>query len=192
VAWTDGRIRLSFTFENQREGFQGIAPELIPISWGSRRYLIPGDDLVGFCNNINQGREPRMGSHGFHLLRRGDEKKKVTGFPKVPDEYRHYLLPNPIEATIIAVGSYTTRPSVVEWKFKDTPVTLDAGLKEGLRVGMELVVTKPSGMVESVRITKVEENRSEGIMIQAGEEEPGPEVGWRLSTQAPWNVRRTK
>jgi hypothetical protein len=192
VGWTNGRIRLSFTFENQRKGFQGIAPEFVPISWGSRRYLIPADDLVDFSNSVNGGREPRTGSHGSHLLRRGDEKKKVTGFPNVPDEYKQYLLAKPIEATIVAVGVHTTRPSVVDWKFKDTPVTLDAGSKQGLRVGMELVVTKPRDKVETVRITKVEETRSEAIMTQAGEEEPGPKVGWRLSTQAPWNARRTE
>jgi hypothetical protein len=191
VAWTNSRVCLSFTFENTRKGFQGIAPELIPVPWGARQYLVPADDIIGFCNNINEGREPRMNAHGFYLMRRGDEKKKVIGFPKVPDEYRPYLLAKPIEAIIIAVGPYTTRPSVVEWKFKDTPVTLDAGAKQGLRMGMELVVTKPRDTVESVRITRVEEKRSEAIMIQAGEEEPGPEVGWRLSSQAPWNVRRT-
>jgi hypothetical protein len=192
VVWTNGRIRLSFTFENQRKAFQGIAPELIPVSWGSRRYLIPADDLVGFCNNVNEGREPRNGSHGLYLLRRGDENKRVTGLPQVPEEYRQYLLAKPIEGTIIAVGPYTTRPSVVDWKFKDTPVTIDAGRKRGLRVGMELVVTEPPDTVESVRITNVEETRSEAVMIQAGEEEPGPKVGWRLSTQAPWNVERAK
>jgi hypothetical protein len=79
---------------------------------------------------------------------------------------------------------------VVDWKFRDTPVTLDAGSKEGFRVGMELVVTKPRDTVETVRITKVEETRSEAIMTQTGEEEPGPKVGWRLSTQAPWNLNR--
>lgn len=192
VTWTNGRIRLSFTFENQRKGFQGIAPEIIPISWGSRRYLIPADDFVGFCNKINEGQEPRSSSHGFYLLRRGDEKARVTGFPKVPKEYQDYLLTKPIEATIIGVGPYTTRPSLADWKFKDTPVTLDVGARQRLRVGMELVVTKPQHTVEFVRVTKVEETRSEAIMIQAGEEEPGPKVGWRLSTQAPWNVQHAK
>ena len=132
-----------------------------------------------------------MNAHGSYLLRCGDEKKKIVGLPKLPDEYEQYLLPKPVEATIIAVGPYSTRPSVVDWKFKDTPVTLDAGTKHGLRVGMELVVTKPRDTVESVRITKVEDNRAEAIMIQAGEEEPGPKVGWRVSTQAPWRVRKT-
>src|SRR5438034_3584564 len=138
VAWTNGRVRLSFTFENQRKGFQGIAPELIPISWGSRHYLIPADDVIGFCNSVNEGREPRAGTFGSYLLRKGDENKTVVNLPKVPAEFRPYLMDKPVEATIIAVSPYTTRPSVAEWKFKDTPVTLDAGTNKGLRVGMEL------------------------------------------------------
>lgn len=188
VTFTNGRIRLSFTFENQREGFQGIAPELIPISWGSRRYLIPLDDVVGFCNNINEGREPRTGEHGFYLLRRGDENKAATGFPAVPEEYRDYLLAKPIKATIIAVGPYTTRHSVADWRFKDTPVKLDAGKRQGLRVGMELVATRPLNAAVSVQVTKIEETRSEGIITQ-DEEDPGPKMGWRFSTHAPWNVQ---
>ena len=186
VTWADdGRLRLSFTFENKREGFEGIAPELIPISWGPRRYLIPTDDIVKFCNSVNEGEEPRNHAGGFYLLRLGDEKKAVTGLPKVPEEYQSYLLAKPIEATIIAIGPYTTRPSTVKWKFKDTPVTLNVGTRQGLRMGMELFVTSPQNIIESVQVTKAEETHSEGIMTQTGEEEPGPKVGWRLSTQSP-------
>src|SRR5262245_11234809 len=36
VAEKDGKLSLSFTFENSREGFHGIAPELVPVSWGAR------------------------------------------------------------------------------------------------------------------------------------------------------------
>jgi hypothetical protein len=192
VVRTNGRIRLSFTFENQRKGFQGIAPELVPISWGSRRYIIPADDVVGFCNSINQGREPRTSSRGFYLLRRGDENAKVRGFPKVPEEYQQYLLKAPIQATIVAVGTSSTRRSAADWKFKDTTVTLDAGAEQGVREGMELIVTKPRDAVDSVRITEVEKTRSKGIMTQIGEGEPVPAVGWQLSTQPPWHAERTR
>jgi len=185
VAWTNGCIKLSFTFEN-KPGFGGIAPELIPVAWEFRRYLVPVDDIVGFCNAVNQGREPRSNVHGSYLLRKGDEKKAATRFPEVPERYRPYLLVEPIEATVIAVGQYTTRPSITTWKFKNTPVTLDAGTNRGLLVGMELMVTKPGSTVESIRLTHVAAQRSEGIMVQAGEEEPGPRVGWQLSTRAPW------
>jgi hypothetical protein len=64
--------------------------------------------------------------------------------------------------------------------------------KQGLRVGMELFITKPGDKVESVRITQVEEMRSEGVMTQIGEDAPGPKVGWRLSTRSPWNLNRIK
>ena len=36
-------------FPNKREGFQGIAEEFVPIAWGDREYLVPADDIVGFC-----------------------------------------------------------------------------------------------------------------------------------------------
>ena len=192
ATWTNDRVRLSFTFQNKRDGFQGIAPELIPISWESREYLVAADDIVGFCNDINEGREPRNEIYGSYLLRQGDEKKEVKGLPEVPEQYRQYLLAKPVKATIVSVGAYTTRPSVADWKFKDTPVTIDAGMKQGLLVGMELLVTQPENIVESVKITKVEDARAEAVMVQAGEEEPGPKAGWRLSTRAPWNVDTAK
>jgi hypothetical protein len=188
VTVTNNRIRLRFNFENKREGFEGIAPELIPVTWGPRHYLIPADGVVGFCNEINEGREPRTDGHGSYFLRRGDEGKAVTGFPSIPEEYRRYLLTKPIEATITAVGRYTTRPSVADWKFKETPVTIDAGSQQSLRVGMKLFVTKPENIVESVKITRTDETRSEGTMLQIGEEEPGPKAGWQLSTRAPWST----
>jgi len=50
---------------------------------------------------------------------------------------------------------------------------------------MELHVAEPGNIVESVRITKVEESRSEAVMTQIGEDATGPLVGWKLSTQAP-------
>lgn len=181
-----GRLILSFTFENSQEGFRGVAPELRPIRWGERRYLIPVDDIVRFCNHVNQGTEPRSGSHGFHFLRQGDESKVVAGIPKLPKEYVDYLLSEPVEATVTAVGVSELRPSRADWKFKDTKLILNAGVKRGLKVGMELVVTVPDGVVESATITKVEEGQSEATMTQIGEEAVGPQVGWRVSTRARW------
>ena len=185
VAWTNDRIRLSFIFENDREGFEGIAPELTPVSWGPRHYLIPADAFVAFCNEINQGQEPRSDSHGTYLLRRGDEKKAVSGFPEVPEQYRKYLLANPVESMIIAVGQYTIDPGVAGWISKEISVTLNAGTHQGLGVGMELVITEPANLMESVRITRTEETRAEAVVVQLRDGEPRPKVGWRLSTRAP-------
>jgi hypothetical protein len=185
-----GRLHLSFTFPNKRDGFQGIAEEFIPIAWGDRKYLIPSDDIVGFCNEVNDGSEPRQDPHGSYLLRQGDWKKKVKGFPAVPQEFRSYLLIHPIEAEITGVGKSTTRPSVCDWKFKDTRVTLNCGSKKGLRTGMRLHVVKPEGIFESVEVKKVDEEKSEAVLTQIGEGEAGPRVGWKLSTRYPWHFSK--
>lgn len=190
VTETNSRVRLSFTFKNERKGFQGIAEEFIPVVWGERCYLIPSDDVVGFCNKVNEGTEPRDAPHGFYLLRRGDEKNAASGFPIVPEEYRPYLLAKPITGEIISINSVTTRPSVCEWKFKDTSVTLDAGKDKGLREGMEMQVVRPGNVVKSVTITKVEASTSQAIMTQIGEEESGPKKGWQLSTRCRWTKER--
>ena len=190
VTETNSRIRMSFTFKNERKGFQGIAEEFIPVAWGERRYLIPSDDIVGFCNKVNEGTEPRDALHGFYLLRDGDEKKAASGFPIIPEEYRPYLLAKPITADIISIDSVTARPSVCEWKFRDTTMTLDAGEDKGLRKGMGLQVVKPGNVVESVAITKVEASTSQAVMTQVGEEESGPKKGWQLSTRCRWAKER--
>jgi hypothetical protein len=186
VTASDGLLRLSVTFRNERKGFQGMAQELIPVPWGDRHYLIPADDVIGFCNHVNCGSEPRTARLGYHLLRSGDEKKPVSGFPSVPADYRPYLLASPITAEITGIRSVTTRPSVSDWKFKDTTVTLDAGTNKVLRRGMELHVSVPADLVESVIITKVAETTAEAMMTQIGADERGPEKGWRVSTRCRW------
>lgn len=182
----DGKLRLSFTFANKQEGFQGIAEEFIPIAWGPRKYLVPADDIVGFCNQVNAGSEPREELRGWYLLRKGDETKQVTGWPRLSKPYGAYLLDCPVKATIVAVGKSTIRPSVCEWKFRDTSVTLDAGRVNHLLIGMKLYVVEPENLVESVRITKVEDHTAEAVMTQICEHNTGPNIGWKLSTRPPW------
>jgi hypothetical protein len=184
--WKDGEIQLSFTFKNERKGFQGIAEKLIPVAWGPRKYLIPADSVIEFCNEVNEGREPRRGMHGMCLLRDGDEKKKVDGLPDVPKEYQPYLLKERIRAAIVAVGK-----SVVDsgggLDERTTAVTVNVGKKGGILSGMVLYVIEPSTGVDSVKITKVEDDKSEGVLSQIGKDEPVPSVGWKLSTRAPWH-----
>lgn len=105
----------------------------------------------------------------------------------MPQEFKPFLLSRPIEADIVVVGEYTTRPSVCDWQFKDTPVTLNCGKKRGPLAGLVLHVIKPDNIFESVTVTKVGEERSEAIMTQFDEKDAGPKVGWRLSTRSRWN-----
>jgi hypothetical protein len=181
VTFQNSKIRLSFTFPNERRGFRGLATEFIPISWGSRTYLIPPEELVEFCNSVNTGDEPRKGIYGRHLLRCGDENKAVQGWPAVPAEFQPYLLTKAIQTEIVAVGTPRLRPSIIDFKFKDTPLTLKGGTDIGLRTGMELHFIQDY-VFESIVVGAVSDHTAEGLMRGIGEESRGPEVGWKLST----------
>jgi hypothetical protein len=190
--WKDGHVHLSFTESSRKllPAVDFIAPELISIPWGVRRYIIPAGGIVGFCNEINQGMEPRSNMlQGSYLLRIGDEKKKADGLPILPIEFKRYLLSKPVEAKIIAVGVSAPRPSIGGLKFKATPLTLDAGTNRGLLAGMELFVTESGGPTEPVRITEVEPGRAEATMIQ-NEKEQVPKVGSPISTRAWWHSKK--
>ena len=186
VTVMNGRLQLSFTFTNKNEGFEGIAEQFIPIRWGERVYLVPTKEIVGFCNEVNSGSEPRRELHGRYLLRRGDEKRPATGDPAIPVEYQSYLLKRPIEAEITKIGKVVTRPSKADFKFKDTTVTINSGKSRGLRQGMELYVTDPHDLVQTVEIVSVNDLESQGVITQIGEDDPAPKAGWKLSTRAPW------
>ncbi len=179
-----GRLKLLFEHPNRREGFEGIAPELTPVLWGDRHYLIPSDEMVEFTNRINAGFEPREGMFGSFLLRRGDEKKEAHGDPSMPAEYRSYLLAAPITARISSIGkSHIENCTGCDWKRRVTPVTLDAGSLRGVKVGMEFYVRNPPNHFQSVRVTKIEESASESELAQDLEDKP-PSMDWELSTSA--------
>jgi hypothetical protein len=195
VTATNGGLTLSFTFTN-KDGLGGIAKEFVPIAWGKRRYLVPANDLIGFCNAVNFASEPRKGGRGRYLLRRGDEEKDVTGLPSVPAEYRRYLLKEPIEAEIISVGPFTVRRSAAEWYVKDIQVTLNAGTNRGLLPGMQLFIAKPdlanTNEIDAIwdsmtlKIIKVMDKEAEGVITQDTDRKVSPpKVGWRYST-GPW------
>ena len=181
-------IKLSFTFPNMRQGFQGIADEFLSISWGDRKYLIPKNDVIGFCNDVNSGDEPRKRVHGRFLLRDGDESIAVNGFPELPDKYNAYLLKRPIEAQIVKIGAITTRPSVCDWNFIDTEIVLNVGTNGGILPGMELHVVEPDDVVQTIEITTVAKSQCTGVMTQMDDEDEQIKTGWRLSTRPRWNA----
>lgn len=85
---------------NLRDGFRGTPTEFFPVAWGSRRYLVPTNDMVEFCSAVNEGTEPRSGSWGHYYLRRNDWDKAVTGRPTVPEQWTKYFLNKPVHGKI--------------------------------------------------------------------------------------------
>lgn len=117
--------------------------EYLPINWSGRIYLIGESELINFANAINLGIEPRSSLisereaspwYGSFYLRSGDEQKKVTGNPNLPEKWLSFLLRKPITATIINM-------QVVEKREFSTLVTatINKGSKDGLKVGMRLL-----------------------------------------------------
>lgn len=119
-----GRVVLFPEKPNIREGFQGTPTRFFPVPWGERLYLVEDERILEFCNAINQGQEPRRKVHGMVYLRRGDEKKPVSGRPVLPKVWRDYLLETPLEGKVIdALGNRGV---------------VNLGKKHGLKVGMVL------------------------------------------------------
>jgi len=180
VEATGGRLKLLFEHPNQR-GIGGFEPELTPVLWGNRHYLIPPGEMVEFANDVNAGLEPRKDIHGTYLLRRGDERKKARGAPAIPAEYRGYLLSAPIRARVSSVGeSRTEKQSECLSKGRVTPVTLAAGSGKGVKVGMKFHLYSPSKSYTTMKVTKVEDGASEGEVCQEIEDAP-PSTKWKFS-----------
>jgi hypothetical protein len=140
VRFENGLVKLVFTYENEEGDFHGIAPEFYPVSWGERHYLIPSDEIIRFCNAVNSGAEPCNVFCSRFLLRVGDRARRVEGQPSIPSEFSQYLLAEPILANIVTVERNYINTDAIdpELKFRISEVTLDAGLADGILLGMEL------------------------------------------------------
>jgi hypothetical protein len=184
--YTDGRIRLAFKYRNAREHYAGIAEELIPVPWAERRYLIPVNEMISFCNSVNAGMEPcTPADDSHHLLRRGDVKRKASGMPQVPKEYRRYLLAKPIAADLVTVGAYTNGWNAeAMWEVKNAPARIDSGSESGLLPGMRLHAKLPKEAHATwITLTSVGLNSSRGILTTYEGSSDTPKPGQRFSTQ---------
>jgi hypothetical protein len=112
---------------------------LLPVRWGERLYLVDDGELLRFCNAVNAGIEPRGGKDdpdyspflrgayfGTFYLRDGDEKKKASGEPQLPEEWRRFLLKRPIKGLLLSVGG------------GEDEAVVNVGTRAGLRKGMLL------------------------------------------------------
>jgi hypothetical protein len=147
--------------------------ELLPITWSDRIYLIDEDEVSSFANAVNFGLEPRsqLGSepyYGSFYLREGDQKKKVSGAPGIPDKWSSLLLRQPVVATIVTLKG----------DGKGTLATLNKGSKSGLRVGMQLLARdeEPSPW-SGAKVVSVTQNSA--VIRTSGE----ITVGDKLSTK---------
>src|SRR2546425_5311891 len=57
VAWSNDRLHPMFTCQFKREGFQRIAPGLVPVKRGTRRNFVRTDDIIGLSIQVNESRK---------------------------------------------------------------------------------------------------------------------------------------
>ena len=69
-----------------------------------------------------------------------------------------------------------------ELKFRISEVTLDAGLADGILLGMELHSYNPPN-AETAEITEVYGHLSKARIVEIGTDGDKPKAGWQLSTR---------
>lgn len=117
--------------------------EMLPLEWSGRIYLLDEEELKYFAYAVNLGIEPRatltsyMGLspwYGSFYLRSGDEQKKVTGNPPLPEQWLSFLLSKPVTAKVVSIEEIKK----YQWRTTFT-ATINKGGRDGLKVGMRLL-----------------------------------------------------
>ena len=173
VNWENGRIKLSPVLENSTE--VSLPIEFIPITWDEQLYLVPANGIIDFCNAVNSGLV-------FSFVRNGDlGTKPPTRMPDVPEEFKPYLLEEPIDGQIIATEETKTirKHSSLVW---ETVVTINKGIRDNVLPDMKFHVTNPKAISGEIKVTMVMETESKGIMSQ-GEAPETSQIGWSVSTR---------
>jgi hypothetical protein len=147
--------------------------KLLPVAWSERIYLIYESDSNNFANAVNLGLEPRaeLSSepyYGSFYLRQGDEQKKVSESPSLPEKWLSFLLSKPVTAAIVGI----------EGDAQEKMATINKGSKNGLKVGMRLLAKdeEPS-LWSGAEIVSLEESSAK---VRVGTE---LKVGDKLSTK---------
>ena len=175
VTWENDHLKFSHTLESDGDDFAS-STEFIPIAWEKRLYLVPANKIMDFCNAFN-ARHPLL--YAF-LLRNDFKTKPDTGVPDVPEEFKPYLLDDPVEGEITAVGE-TREFRKISAQVKETPITINKGSQDGILTGMTFWVAKPDKIFYPVTLTEVAETESVGI-IEQPIAETTPQVGWSVAT----------
>lgn len=170
--------RLSLRFERayKNGAHRGLASEFIPVRWGDRHYLIVADKMIDFVNAVNEGSEPCLPCLRF-LLKAGDEHKAVAGDPELPEPFKDYLLAEPIDARVLAVGETQVGEERI------TQLVVDKGSTHGMFPGMELHTSQPRYALAKIFVTRVDAQTSEVTVEQFDSDEPPPSFEWEFSTR---------
>jgi hypothetical protein len=121
------RLRLS---DDGQVSNAAAVPELLPVRWDRRRYLLFPYGIASFLNDVNAGREQRKAIRS-RLVWGGDTY--AQGRPELPPEFAKSVLEPPLVARVSRVEPC---PPIDEGV--NASVELDVGSDHGAYVGMLL------------------------------------------------------
>lgn len=171
----DAQARMKFFGYRDSDPIWPLTTEyaLRAVTWGERIYLLDEKNFDDFARAINLGLEPRSDSTsepyvGSFYLRKGDEKKDVSGMPSLPKQWLSLLLEKPVTAKIVSV--YGDEHAMI--------AIIDKGSRHGLKAGVTMIgKDERPGPWTSAEVISVEE-RFARVRV-AGE----PKVGDKLTTK---------
>jgi hypothetical protein len=103
----DGALRLvpSGPFSSANPFLKG---NLVPIPWGDRCFLVPENRRLTVCSQVNAGLMPLFPSRGAGRFPNQDGAPPPKGLPKVPAEWKPFLLREPVLGRVTEVISRAT------------------------------------------------------------------------------------
>jgi hypothetical protein len=162
----------------------------LPVKWRGVAYLVPekemGDfgDYVAGLGSYNSGLVGYSAEGSSFLYKLGvEETGTADELPTVPHGYERFIK-KPIDAKITAVGTRVIkrRQNKLDeeaYYEAETPITINAGKADGVKSRMSFVVLT-SGTLEEVKIRRVREHSSTGVIVRfLKEDENTPPVLWK-------------
>ena len=116
-------------------------------------------------------------------MRDDDWKRKATGSPDLPKEFRRYLLKRPISTEIIMIHSSKIDAAGA----RRTTATISAGAKHGVFPALELYVVELEVILVTAEVTSVGEDTAIAVVYEYPIGKRIPVPGWKLTTRAPYH-----
>lgn len=182
----DGELRFDYQRPNA-QGFGGFPDAMLPVRWGQRRYMLPGNRRMAFVNAINHGYEPRGQMHGMFLLAEDDEKTMAEGLPDLPPAYLALIRRTPMQVRVVSIDGVDKKRSDHGCSFTYR-MTLDRGQKDGLMSGVELKPAVQPHVWETLTVVAVAAETATATMPvwfdDCARPKTVPVAGWIFTTGA--------
>lgn len=178
---TPERIRLEPQYD-RRLGYFGCPVEFARIHWRGRHLLVPEDEMLYFCNQINSGQ--LMNAMSWAFGRYGEAGTRTNDLPMVPARFRDHLLSEPILLKVSEIISPfdPARDWTIARLVPDRP-----GIREGMDIfDLQLPFDRDLARIDG---TVIETSATDCIVhfrvLKRINEARQPRVGWLFSTRDP-------